>query len=433
MAGAIILQIILILGIAIFASAEIAVISINDSKLKNMVQEGDHRAGRLEALTRDPAKFLATIQVALTLFALLGSAFAADFFADPLSSALLGLGIPLSGKVTHIFSVVIITLVLTYLSLVFGELIPKRIAMKKSEKTAFGMSGFLSLASKVFSPLVWLFTASANFFLKIFGINPDEENTVVTEEEIRMMLAEGKEQGTIQNEESKMIQNVFEFDDTTVEQVSTRRRDVVCLHLEDDARVWEETIRGCRYSHFPIIDSNQEDVVGILDTKDYFRSENKSKEFLMEHAVDQPCFVPENMRANALFSSMKKSRTYFAVILDEYGGMSGIVTLHDLVEALVGELEEEEVPPKPADIKKLRNGVWRIQGCAQLDEVSEELGIAFPEIFDTFNGFVWDTLGRVPADGEHFSLDAMGMNIDVKNIKNHMVDYAIVSYTRKED
>ena len=241
-----------------------------------------------------------------------------------------------------------------------------------------------------------------------------------------MMLAEGKEQGTIQNEESKLIQNVFEFNDTTAEQVSTRRRDLVCLNLEDNAEEWEKTIRECRFSHFPIIDSNQEDVVGILDTKDYFRSEDKSKEYVMKHAVDTPYFVPENMKANVLFANMKQTRIYFAVVLDEYGGMSGIVTLHDLVEALVGELEEEEMPAKPEDIERIAEGVWRIQGCAQLDEVSEVLNVEFSEIFDTFSGFVWDAIGRVPAEAEKFSIEANGLKIDVENIKNHMVDYAIV-------
>ena len=199
----------------------------------------------------------------------------------------------------------------------------------------------------------------------------------------------------------------------------------------DDAQEWEKTIRECRFSHFPIIDSNQEDVVGILDTKDYFRSEDKSKEYVMKNAVDDPYFVPENMKANILFAHMKKVRIYFAVVLDEYGGMSGIVTLHDLVEALVGELEEEEMPAKPEDIKKIKEDVWRIQGCAQLDEVSEALGVEFPEVFDTFSGFVWDAIGRVPAEGEKFSLEVNDLKIDVKNIENHMVDYAIVRKVKK--
>ena len=288
------------------------------------------------------------------------------------------------------------------------------------------IAGILFFFAKIFAPLAVLLSVSSSLLLRIIGINPEEEQEVVTEEEIRMMLAEGKEQGTIQNEESKLIQNVFEFNDTTAEQVSTRRRDLVCLNLEDNAEEWEKTIRECRFSHFPIIDSNQEDVVGILDTKDYFRSEDKSKEYVMKHAVDTPYFVPENMKANVLFANMKQTRIYFAVVLDEYGGMSGIVTLHDLVEALVGELEEEEMPAKPEDIERIAEGVWRIQGCAQLDEVSEVLNVEFSEIFDTFSGFVWDAIGRVPAEGEKFSIEANGLKIDVENIKNHMVDYAIV-------
>lgn len=293
MVGAIILQVILIFMNAVFASAEIAVISMSDAKLRHMAQEGDKRARRLAFLTEQPAKFLATIQVAITLAGLLGGAFAADNFAGPLVSLLVRAGVPVPESVLHSAVLVVITLVLTFFSLVFGELVPKRIAMKKAEFMALGMSNMLCFVSKLFAPLVWLLSASTNGVLRVLGINPDEEDEVVTEEEIRMMLAEGKEQGTIQEEERRLIQNVFEFDDTSAEQVSTHRRDVVFLDVEDGEEVWAKTIQESRHTYYPVCEESADNVIGILDTKDYFRSENRTIDYLMEHAVDKPVFVPE--------------------------------------------------------------------------------------------------------------------------------------------
>lgn len=434
MIGAIILQIVLIFCNAVFASAEIAVISMNDTKLKHLTQEGNTRAKKLTLLTEQPAKFLATIQVAITLAGLLGGAFAADNFAEPLVDFLIAQGIAIPRSVLHSAAVVLITLILTYFSLVFGELVPKRIAMKKAESMALGMSGMLYFVSRICAPLVWLLTNSTNFVLKLLGINPNEEEEVVTEEEIKMMLAEGNEQGTIQVEESKMIQNIFEFDDTFVDQVSTRRRDVVFLYLKDEETVWEKTIKESRFTYYPICGENQDDIIGVLDTKDYFRSEDKSMEYVMEHAVDKPFFVPEGMRANVLLGKMKQTRKYFAVVLDEYGGMSGIVTLHDLIETLVGDLEEEEVPPKPEDIEKINENIWKIQGYTDLSDVAEALDIELPtETYDTFSGMICGAIGRVPAEGENFTCEIYGMKIEVKDVKNHMIKYAVVQKLEKEE
>lgn len=427
MVGAIILQVILIFMNAVFASAEIAVISMSDAKLRHTAQEGDKRARRLAFLTEQPAKFLATIQVAITLAGLLGGAFAADNFAGPLVSLLVRAGVPVPESVLHSAVLVVITLVLTFFSLVFGELVPKRIAMKKAEFIALGMSNMLYFVSKLFAPLVWLLTASTNGVLRVLGVNPDEEDEVVTEEEIRMMLAEGKEQGTIQEEERRLIQNVFEFDDTSAEQVSTHRRDVVFLDVEDGEEVWAKTIQESRHTYYPVCEESADNVIGILDTKDYFRSENRTIDYLMEHAVDKPVFVPEGMRANALFNKMKQAKNYFAVVLDEYGGITGIVTMHDLLELLVGEIEEEEAPPKPDDIEKLDEETWRVQGDADLQEVAETFHVDFPvDVYDTFNGLICGTIGRIPAEGEHFTCETCGLVIEVMNVKNHTVEYALV-------
>ncbi|MCD7846773.1 MAG: hemolysin family protein [Oscillospiraceae bacterium] len=434
MVQAIILQILLIAFNSIFSCAEIAVISMSDTKLKYMAQDGDKRAKKLLALTEQPSKFLATIQVAITLASLLGGAIAADNFADPLTELLISVGIPVTRAILYPVILVIVTLLVTYFSIVFGELVPKRVAMKKTEQIALGLSGFLYFMSKLCAPLVWLLTKSTNAVLKILGIDPDSNDEIVTEEEIKMMLAEGNEQGTIMEEESELINNVFDFTDMTAEQVSTRRRDVIFLYIEDGEEAWAKTIMESRHTYYPVCQDSPDNVVGILDTKDYFRSDDRSIDYMMEHAVNKPYFVPEEMRANALFAEMKKSRNYFAVVLDEYGGMSGIVTLHDLIEELVGELEEEEAPPKPDDIAELDEDTWCIQGCAELDEVEEALGVTLPtDTFDTFSGFICEIISRVPEEGESFQCESCGLLIDVKNVQDHMIDYAIVKKLLPEE
>ena len=306
MIGAFILQIVLIAVNALFASSEIAVISMSEARLKILAEEGDRRAKRLMALTRQPAKFLATIQVAITLAGLMGGAFAAENFADPIVDLLLGLNIQVPRSAVHSAVVVLITLVLTYFSIVFGELVPKRLAMKESESLALGLSGVLYFMSRICAPLVWLLTASTNGLLRLLGIDPNQNQELVTEDEIKMMLMGGSQQGTIENDENEIIQNVFDMNDTTAEEVSTRRRDVVCLYLADEMDVWAQTIRDHLYTYFPVCGESQDDVVGVLNTKDFFRLDDLSRRSVMKHAVDKPFFVPEGIRADAPFSRMKQ-------------------------------------------------------------------------------------------------------------------------------
>lgn len=434
MLQSIILLVILIFLNATFASAEIAVISMNSAKLRKMTSEGDVRAKKLSYLTQQPARFLATIQVAITLAGLLQSAFAADNFADPLVAVLVNAGVPISQSILRNVSIIIITLILAYFNLVFGELVPKRLAMKKADSMALGMARMLYAVSKICKPVVWLLTVSTNGILKMFGMNPEEEDDKVTEEEIRMMLLEGNEQGTIQEEENNIIQNVFEFDDISVEEICTHRRDVVILDIDDSDKEWEETIFENRHTFYPICGRDSEDIIGILDTRDYFRLSDKSKKNLMDKAVDQPMFVPETMRANRLFRKMKESRSYFAVILDEYGALSGIITLHDLLEALVGELNEEEDPVKVEDIRKLNDDTWKIQGCAALEDVAEELNIELPvDEYDTFSGYICGVIGRVPDDDERFQCKNDLLDMEIHYVKNHIIGDVTVKVKQKQE
>ncbi len=428
MLKSIILLIFLICLNAIFAGAELAVVSMNPSKLKKLASEGDKRAKKLISLTDRPAKFLATIQVAITLAGLLQSAFAADTFAGPLAKALVEMGVAVPEEVLRTAGLVVITMILGYFNLVFGELVPKRVAMKKSEELALALSGMLYTVAKLGAPIVWLLTVSTNGILRLIGINPDEDDEQVTEEEIRMMLTEGSQQGTIREEETEIIKNVFEFNDTPVETLCTHRREIVMLSDKDSDESWLETINSDRHTFYPIYGKSREDIVGILDTRDYFRLEDKSRANVNKRAVVPPFFVPEGMRADVLLAKMKENHSYFAVIIDEYGALEGIITLHDLVEALVGDLNEAEDAAMPAEIEQLSENSWRILGRTPIDEAAEVLGVELPEdMYDTFGGYVCGIIGRIPADGETLSCETDILEIQVLSVKNHVVSAAKVT------
>jgi len=426
MLGAILLQILLIFLNAVFASAEIAVISMNAAKLEKLAGEGSKKAARLVSLTANPAKFLATIQVAITLAGFMGSAYAADNFAAPLVTLLTTAGVTIPVHILNSACVFLITLIIAYFSIVFGELIPKRIAMQKTESLSLALSGILTVVSKLFAPLVWLLTISTNSILRLSGINPEEEEQV-TEEEIRMMVEAGSEKGTIDEDENEMIQNIFEFDDTILEEFCTHRRDVISLFFEEDLKEWNEILYSSRHNYYPICGDTSDDIIGILDAKDYLRMQQPSKEKVMECAVKKPFFVPETMKADALFRKMKETGCYFSVVIDEYGGMSGIVTMRDLIELLVGELNENNDEARPEDIVKTDSSEWVIQGTAPLEDVAEELKIELPsEEYDTFNGYICGCLGEVPDNGTSFDVEINGLSIHVNSVKHHRIETAVV-------
>lgn len=423
------LQVVLIALNAFFACAEIAVISINDSRLAKLASQGDKRATRLANLTCQPARFLATIQVAITLSGFLGSAFAADNFSDGLVQWIIGLGVPIPEKTLDTIAVVLITIILSYFTLIFGELVPKRVAMRKAEPLALAMSGPISAIAKLFSPIVWFLTFSTNSVLRLMGIDPDAEDEEVSEEEIRMMVDVGSEKGVIDSDEKEFIENVFEFDDITAGEVATHRTDVCLLWMEETMEEWQETIYNSYHALYPICDDSPDNIIGILNARDYFRLEDKSRESVMEQAVKTPYFVPESVKADVLFRNMKASRNAMAIVLDEYGGMSGIITMNDLVQQLVGDLGDNvQDEDEPAPIEQLDSNTWKIHGSADLKEVAEALGISLPtEEYETFNGLIFDALGAIPDDGTTVEIETSGLTIKVTEIVDHQVETAIVA------
>lgn len=421
----ILLQIVLIALNAVFASAEIAVISMNDAKLEKLAENGDKRAKRLVLLTKQPAKFLATIQVAITLSGFLGSAFAADNFAGRLVKLLVSLNVKIPEKTLNTVCVIVITLILSYLTLVFGELVPKRVAMKRAEKTALGVSGTLSVISKIFAPVVSCLTASTNLVLKMMGIDPDSEDSSISEEEIRMLVDAGKEKGVIDKEEQEFIRNVFEFDDLTAEEVATHRTDVAIIWADDDVEKWDETIKEHRFTRYLLCGESEDDVLGVLDTRDYFRIKDKTKEKLMKSAVHPAYFVPKTVKADVLFKIMRRDRQQLAVVLDEYGGLCGIITLMDLMEKLVGDLGNDN---EPKDILRISKGTWQIFGSALTRDVCDEIGLVLggDDLPDTFGGLIISYLGYIPEEQSRPELVIENFKIYVNQVSEHRIGLTTV-------
>ena len=430
------LQVLLIALNAIFACAEIAVISVSEPRLDYLVEQGDKNATRLRKLTNQPARFLATIQVAITLSGFLGSAFAADNFAGDLVNLIISWGVDEGHRtLLNSVSVILITLILSFFTLVFGELVPKRVAQRNPEKMALRIAPLVSAIAKIFAPVVSLLTHSTNGILRLMKIDPDAADETVSEEDIRMMADAGSKKGLIDEDENELIQNVFEFDDLTAGEIATHRTEVTLLWMEETDEEWAQTIHNSRFTMFPICEDSPDNIVGILNTKEYFRLENKSREEVLEKAVRPAYFVPDTVAADVLFRNMKTNRTSFAVVLDEYGGMEGIVTSTDLVERLVGDLAVDDDPEEEviSVIEKLDEDVWKIRGEATVDEVERELEIDLPDgDYDTFNGLIFSQLDAIPDEGSTFELTIDQLEIKVNGVLNHQVEDATVHLIRPE-
>lgn len=430
------IQVVLIVFNAIFASAEIAVLSLNETKVKRMADQGNGRAKRLVRLVQEPARFLATIQIAITLSGFLGSAFAADHFSEPIVEWILGMGVNLSSGTLDTIAVICITLILSYFTLVFGELVPKRIAMKKSEKLAMGVSGLITGISVLFKPLVSFLSISTNAVLKLLHIDPNEADDGISEEEIRMLVDAGSERGTIQHQEKEFIQNVFEFNDIRVGEIATHRTDVAMLWMSDEITEWDEIIHNTRYTLYPVCDNSIDDVVGVLNAKDYFRLKERDKEKIIDSAITAPYFVMETTKADILFKNMKKSKQPMAIVLDEYGGMVGIVTIFDLLEELVGDLNDIEVIPfEEESIEYIDDNKWEIKGNVLLSDIEEATGVIMAtEKYKTFTGFVFEIFGIVPKDGnEKIELETEDVHITIDRIEEHQVVHAIIEVLKQRN
>ncbi len=429
----ILVQLLLIALNAVFAAAEIAVISMNDVRLSALTAAGNKKAKRLSKITSSPAKFLATIQVAITLSGFLGSAFAADNFADRLVDLIKKTGVGLSDSALRTLCVILITVILSFLTLVFGELVPKRVAMKKAEPLALGISGLLGFISKLFAPIVWLLSVSTNGVLRLMGIDPNDNGETVTEEEIRMMIDAGSEKGTIDEEEKELLQNVFEFDDLTAGEIATHRTDVAILWIEEPED-WEQTIIDSRHTIFPVCHETADEIIGVVNAKDFFAL--RGDKTRLSSILRKPYLVPESVKADVLFSNLKKRHEQFAIVLDEHGGMEGVVTLTDILECIVGEFDEDSLAENNGqpDIVKVSDNLWRVSGGTSIDDVNEELDLTLDdEDYDTFGGYVLSILGAIPADNSTFTVEDENLTIRVLEVQDHRIEMTEVVKKIKEE
>lgn len=426
-----IVLVILILINAFFAGAEIAVISLSETRLKRQAEEGDKKAQRLLKLTQTPDHFLSAIQIAITLAGFLSSAFAADSFSDPLVTWLVEQkGVTaLEPRALNNIMVVLITIVLSYFSLVLGELVPKRIAMKKTEAVARFTLGPVCAVAAVFRPVVWLLSKSTNGVLRLLHIDPNADQEDVSEDEIRMMVDLGEERGAIEASEKELIENIFEFNNTTAEDVMVHRTDMVMVWAQDTNEDILNAILASGRSRFPVYEEDADHIVGILNTRDFLLSAQAEHPKPLAELLRPAYFVPESVRTDVLFRDMQSKKVHMAIVVDEYGGTSGLVTMEDLLEEIVGNIYDEFDPLEEKDIEQVEPGVWKVSGSCDLERVAQALGAEFPEEeeSDTLGGLVFAQLSVIPEDGAQLEVDACGLHIKVLNFTDRRVEWALVS------
>jgi putative hemolysin len=405
MISKIFLLIVLIALNAFFAASEIALISLNDNKVRILAEEGNPKARKLLKLLAEPSRFLATIQIGITLAGFLASAFAAESFSDPIVAWLGTFAAGVSPSVLKGVTVVVITIILSYFTLVFGELVPKRVAMKKSEAIAYRVVGVLTAISKGAAPFVHFLTFSTNFFARLFGVNPHETDDSVTEEEIRMMIDVGEERGAIHGHEKEMINNVFEFNNKTVEEVMTHRVDIEALPLETGLTEVVSFIGEVRFSKVPVYQGNIDNIVGVLYVRDLLPlvGHNPGDRFRLQDYIRTPFYLPVMKKTDEALRAMQQARAPLAVVIDEYGGTAGLVTVEDLVEEVFGDIYDEH--DDDADIRKINENTYEVSGKTTLEDLEEELGIALPEgEYETINGFAISRLGQIPSPGQEVEI-----------------------------
>ena len=420
------LLLVLILVNAFFAMSEIAVVSMSEMKIKKLADADNKKAKKLLKLTFDSAGFLATIQVGVTLAGFLTSASASQNFADMLNgsiSNLIGVTTATGQSVVRGVSVVIITLITSYFSLVLGELVPKQIALRYSEQIALRVSGFLLGFKKVMKPIVFVLTKSTNLVTRIFRIKPQDGNDTVTEEDILMMVDAGEEVGAIEESQADMINKIFEFDDIDVGDVMRHRTEVSAIEITASLQEAVNTAIEEGYSRIPVFEDDLDNIVGILYVKDLLRFVGRMvpKGAALRDIMRPAYHVPEYKRCGELFKEMTEKRIQMAVVVDEYGGTAGIVTLEDLLESIVGSIQDE-YDDEEEDIKVVNENTFTIDGTCDIDEVEDMLDTKLPDgDYDTLGGMIMSIIGRIPKNGEQPFVEVAGFKFTVLNVEEKRI------------
>jgi len=385
---------------AFFAATEMAFISLNDIKIEKMAKEGNKKAKQIQKMLKNPSKFLATIQVGITLAGFLSSAIAAEAFAGEFANILNRL-IPTIGiDIWNGISIVVITIILSMITLILGELVPKRIAMKSYEKIAFGTVKIIKILSIITAPIVKFLTFMTNVISKVFGVSENEEE-LVTEEEIKMMVDQGEEKGTIDEEAKELINNVFEFNDITVSEIMVHRKDIFAVDID---MTMEELLKELsseeyRYSRIPVYDETIDEIKGIVYVKDLLKHINK-KTFKLKSIMDEVYYVHQTKLINELFKELQKEKKQMAIVLDEYGGTAGLITMEDILEELVGDIFDE-YDETEEEFKIIDENTYLISGSLPIYDVNKILNADIPEgDYDTLSGFLQEEMGRIPEDEE---------------------------------
>ncbi len=427
--GSIILQIVILFALifvnAFFSMSEMAIVTLNDNKIDKMAADGNKKAKQIKKLTESTSSFLSTIQIGVTLAGFLTSATAAQSFAGMLANAIAKTPIvnviPLG--IINGFSTVVITLVMSYFSLVLGELVPKKIAMNKPEKMAFMAAPVLTFVAKVTKPIVKFLALSTNGVLHLIGIDPHADEEVVTEEEIRMMVDVGGEKGVIEDTQIEMINNIFEFDDIDVADIMTHRTDMVCI--DDDEPLSEAVKLSIEngFSRIPVFEEDPDDIIGIVYIKDFLKyvGTNLPKTKTVKDMMRPAYYVPETKRCGELFTEMTEKRVQMAVVVDEYGGTAGIVTLEDLLESIVGNIQDE-YDQEDEEISIINDTTFEVDGITNIEEVEEHIGKTFPEgDYDTIGGYIISVLGFLPQDGEMNEVTFENVKFTVLNVEERRI------------
>lgn len=428
--GSIILKVVLLFALilvnAFFAMSEMAIVTLNDSKMEKMADEGHKKAKKVLRLTEDSSRFLSTIQVGVTLAGFLTSAVAATSFSSILTAWLTDIFNISDGSVKGLIaslSLILITILISYFSLVLGELLPKRIAMHNPESISFRVVGILLFFKAIMRPIVALLSASTNGMLRLFGINPKDTPQAVTEEEIRMLVDVGEEKGVIEESQKEMINNIFEFDDIVAADVMTHRTDVVAIDINDSFTTVLKTVMEEGYSRIPVYDDDLDDIKGVLYVKDLlkFVGQDLPKRGVAK-LMRKAYFVPESKKCGELFAEMTEKRIQLAIVSDEYGGFAGIVTIEDLLESIVGNMQDE-YDDEEEEFEKLNDTTYTIDGVTDIEEVEEELGIKLPQgEYDTVAGMIMSILGRIPEENETPTVEVAGCEFTVESINERRIE-----------
>ncbi len=431
----VVLLFVLILVNAFFAMSELAIISLNDNKIEKMAEEGNKKAKKIVKLTENSSKFLSMIQIGVTLAGFLTSASASTTFAEILTSKVMEVWPKLPENIIGGVSVVLITIITSYFSLVLGELVPKKIAMQASEKISFKIVGILLFFSKIFSPLVKVLAVSTNAVVRLLGFNPHADEETVTEEEIRMMVDVGGEKGVIEDVQKEMINNIFEFDDLDAGDTMTHRTDMVAVEVNDSLQDVLDVSVENGYSRIPVYEDDQDNIIGIVYIKDLLEYVGKElPDKTLRDIMRKPMYVPESKVCGDLFKEMTEKRTQMAVVVDEYGGTAGIVTLEDIVEAIVGNIQDE-YDDEDEEISKINETTFTIDGVTNLEEVEELTGVEIPEgSYDTLAGFIIKNLGFLPQEGEVYEVIYENLKFTVLEVEERRIEKVRVEISpEKED